>query len=382
LVLGLLALASESRAAPLTDVAEPEVAPADRAAWRAAETADHCRHVTSVAASESALLWSPRMFSRFGLMRGSAVSDDGFDPVSRQPQWNLQAGVDLSPTRMYAGALVEARARAECRRYGAELVIEDLQAALVADEGAPWAARAAVLRVALPRAEERVAQSSAELEASRVSLQQHGVTLSRRDALQEALMEAEFQRASLARARDPSPRSASFEESAEELRRWEARTEELDARLRRVGGVGVSLRGGYDRVFGAEQSLPVFASVNVELVPGRLWQPARDRDGALARARSVERRLQGVRMLVTDVAERVAQKLDLAEQRLAQVDARWVALQAQHDELQQVRTPAALAFIEHTWFALVNVEADRAFARARVQGLIEQRARLNEVLRR
>jgi hypothetical protein len=122
--------------------------------------------------------------------------------------------------------------------------------------------------------------------------------------------------------------------------------------------------------------------VNVELVPGRLWQPARDRDGALAHARSVERRIQGARMLVTELAERVAQKLDLAEQRLAQLDARWVALQAQHDEVQQVRTPAALAFIEHTWFALVNVEADRAFARARVQGLIEQRARLNEVLRR
>jgi hypothetical protein len=360
---------------------EPEPRSQARAAWREAEAADYCREVTSAAGSESALLWSPRLFSRFGLGRnGTSGDDDDLDSVGRRPVWNLQAGVDVSPVRMHTGALVEARARAECRRHGAELALEDLSAAFILDQRPPLVAQVAALRAELPGAEKLLVESSAALAGSRISLQQHTATRRRVETLRQSVMEAEFALAAVP-ALDSSPSSRSAREVFDELRRWEAERQELDGRLRRVEGVDVSLRGGYDEVFGVEQTLPIFGSVNLELVPGRFWQPARDRESEAAHQRRVQRRIGEVQSLLTQLASRLGRQLELAEERLEQLNASFADLESHYLELKRVETPAALEFAEHAWFELVRVKADRAFARAQVESLARQRRVLQEVLR-
>ena len=376
-----LGLGRAASAAPPKGL-EPVPPSQARSIWREEEAADYCRHVTSVAGSESALLWSPRLFSRFGLGRGGSTGDsDDLDTVGRKPAWYFQAGVDVSPVRMHTGALVEARARAECRRRGAELVVEDLAAELVVDEQPALVAQVAALNAELPGAEELLVQSSAALAGSRISLQQHTATRRRVEALRQSVMEAEFELAGVSTP-DSTPSARSARQAFDELRRWEAERQELDGRLRRVEGVDVSVRGGYDEVFGVAQSLPVFGSVNLELVPGRFWQPARDQEGEAAHQRRVERRIAEVQALLQQLSARLGQKLALSEARLTQLNASFADLESRYAELKRVETPAAVEFAEQAWFELVKLKADRAFARARVEALARQRRVVDEVLRR
>lgn len=338
---------------------------------------DYCEHVSNAAASESALLWSPRLFSRFGTIRGTADAGTA-DALERELRLNLQAGVDVRPMLMHAGALVEARARAECRRYAAELSFQHLLSDLALDPRPALTAKVTALRAALPRAEELQEQSEQALSASQITLQEHTLTRARVDALRQATIEAEFELASVSPRTNAGVPARLASRVFEDLRLSEARRQEVEGQLRRVEGFGVSIRGGYDEVFGVPQSLPIFGAVTVDFVPGGLWQPAREREGVQARQRWVEHRIQEAQERLRSASERVKQQLEVSERQIAQLELRVTELEARSTELARVGTPAAEEFRRDIWFELVKRQADLASARARVETLVRQRRELEQ----
>lgn len=371
----LLGLALSSVAPPCLAQSTARDMPLD--ALRQAEAGAYCRHVLHRASSESALLYSPRVFSSFGLMRGSPIDPEGVANADPDLVLNFRAGVEVSPTRMYAGSLLEQQARAECGRQRAELALS----ALPHDPHDPrpaLAAKAQVLREALPAAEEILASSQSKLDASLTTLQAYSATRLRVEAHKRLLADLDAQLAGL-----PSRQSAvaAPSEVFDALRFWESQRQAVDGSLRRLESVGVAVRGGYNELFAVPQRLPIFASVNVGFTPGWFWQKDAERDSAQARRDWVEAKIERARASLRDGLERLGRKLGVAERQLHEISVGLADLELRYRELENVRTSSASELMEYLWFELVRLRAERAYARAEVQSLEQRRRSVEESLR-
>lgn len=367
-----------SSASPASaQVAPPIQAPSPArpgVADRAREADDFCREVTSAAASRAAPLRWPQLFSRLGLMRGSPIDLDGVVAARGDLLWNLQAGIDVSPVRMLTGGLIEDRARAECRRYAAELAVRELEARLDLDVASALDARAAALHARLPEAEARLADSAARLQAGHVSAQTHATARRRVARLRQATAAAELGAVRAPRS-EPAPLSAATR-AFDSLRRSEARAQELDGRLRRMDAFGLNVRAGYDEVFGVAQAVPLFAFVSVQLSPALLFQGPLDAQSEAAHRRRVERRIAEAQRDLSDLSARLGRQLAIIERRLGELDAGVAELEAQQTELERVGTSAARELLDALWFDRVELEADRAAARALHAVLLARRRAL------
>jgi hypothetical protein len=327
----------------------------------------HCEHVTAVAASEAALLRAPWLFSTFGTLssaQGSDVSAGG--DIDRELSLRLQAGLGFSPTRYYLAGLLDAQAKAECERRRAE---EELRAFGTGADGAPRAgleAKIGVLREALPRAEALLQESLDALEASRTTVQEHEALALRVDGLRERLANAELELAALPPATTPpAPPAGSFER----LRRWTAEKQSVASSLRRAGALSLTLRGGYDELFGVPQDLPIFGSVALEFNPGWLWQERLDERAERAHARSVEADVLGQKQNLDALARRFRAELAILRRRQAELGAALTNLERRRERLAAAGSRTAREYDEYIWFEEVRLRADDAFLRARVRAL-------------
>lgn len=346
----------------------PAAAPDDDAPVAAAQAARaYCEHVTAVAASEGALLRAPWLFSTFGTLRGSSTLDADVNAggVERELSLRLQAGLGFSPTRYYLAGLLDDQAKAECERHRAE---EELRAYGNSGGGVSAAALSAkieVLRDALPRAEALLEQSLDALEASRTTLQQHEALALRVDGLRERLAGAELERAAVPPAAGAEPPTGSFER----LRRWTAEKQALASRLRRAGALSLTLRGGYDELFGVPQALPVFGSVSLEFNPGWFWQQGLDERAERAHADSVRADVLGQKQSLEAVARRLHAELAIVRRRSAEVKTALADIEQRSERLAAAGSSTAREYAEYIWFEAVRLRADDAFLREQLRAL-------------
>lgn len=381
---GLLALLMARPCLAQSEVGGDEVSPVGRSGVRAtepellqAEASAYCRLIKSRADSVSALLYSPRVFSSFGLMRGTPVDPDGLANGNPDLVLNFRAGIEVSPTRMYAGSLLEQQAQAECGLHRAELALQDLPREGHDDRQA-LSAKAEVLRGASSAAEEILAASQQKLGASLTTLQAYSATRLRVEAHRRLLADIDTQLARLPNGAGPRPAPRDVFDA---LRFWESKRQAVDGRLRRLEGIDVALRGGYNELLAVPQQLPVFASVNVGFTPGWLWQKEAERQGAGSRRDWVEAKIARVRASLESSAERLGRELSLAQRHLQEVSVSLSDLELRYADLSHVRTSSAEELMEYLWFDLVRLRAERAYARAQVQSLDERRQSIEESLR-
>jgi hypothetical protein len=364
----VLALGALLSAAPLAPAsAQTPAGPVDTAHAAGA----YCAHVAAVAASEGALLRAPWLFSTFGTLRGSLTGSGTLDAdvnagSARELSLRLQAGLGFSPTRYYLAGLLDDQARAECERHRAEA---ELRAYGNGGRGVPAAALEAkieVLREALPRAEALLQKSLDALEASRTTLQEHEALALRIDGLRERLAAAELELAATA----PSPAGdAPASGSFERLRRWTAKKQAVASSLRRAGALSLTLRGGYDELFGVPQALPVFGSVSLEFNPGWFWQQGLDEQAELAHAESVEANVLGQKQGLEAVARRLDTELAIVRRRRAEVKAALGDLEQRSERLAAAGSATAREYAEYIWFEAVRLRADDAFLREQLRAL-------------
>jgi len=373
---GLAALvASDAVAAPgarAADTADGERADADDGAPDdgASAARAYCEHVTAVAASEGALLRAPWLFSTIGTLRGSTALDADLATggnVDRELSLRLQAGLGFSPTRYYLAGLLDDQAKAECERHRAE---DELRGHGGGSSGVPrgaFEAKIAVLREALPRAEALLKRSLDELEASRTTVQEHEALALRIDGLRERLASAELEAAALAPAPEAGgePAAGSFER----LRRWTAEKQAVASRLRRAGALSLTLRGGYDEVFGVAQDVPVFGSVSLEFNPGWFWQGGYDDQAERAHAQGVQAGVLGQRESLDALAHRLEAELGILRRRKGEVASALADLAQRRERLDAAGSATGRAYAEYIWFEEVRLRADDAFLRERVRAL-------------
>jgi hypothetical protein len=360
----VLALGALLSAAPLPSAsAQTPAGPAHSAHAAGA----YCAHVAAVAASEGALLRAPWLFSTFGTLRGSSTLDADVNAGGeRELSLRLQAGLGFSPTRYYLAGLLDDQARAECERHRAEA---ELRAYGSGGRGVPAPALEAkieILREALPRAQALLQKSLDALEASRTTLQEHEALALRVDGLRERLAAAELELAAIA----PSPAGdAPTSGSFERLRRWTAKKQAVASSLRRAGALSLTLRGGYDELFGVPQALPVFGSVSLEFNPGWFWQQALDEQAERSHAESVEADGLGRKQGLEALARRLETELAIVRRRRAEVKAALGDLEQRSERLAAAGSATAREYAEYIWFEAVRLRADDAFLREQLRAL-------------
>lgn len=315
----------------------------------------HCEYVTAVAGSQGALWRSPWLLSSFGTLRGGA--DDDVAQAGDELVWRLQLGLGFSPTRFIQASLLDDQARAECDRYRAE---EELRALATNPDGvtsAGLSAKIEVLEQAMPEAEALLEQSTSALEQSRTTLQEHAALSLRVDDLRQRLADASLQRAALPPAAS-KPRAGSSVFAR--LRSASARKEDAAAGLRQSQAVQLTLRGGYDKLFGVAQDLPVFGQVALELSPGWFWQRAYDERAERAHAELVVADRSRAELGLGDLRRRLLAELAIVRRRESEVGAVLGDLSSRLERLDAESGGSAREYAEYLWFDVVRLRADQA----------------------
>lgn len=327
----------------------------------------HCEHIAAVAASEGALLRAPWLFSTFGTLRaaGGLDADVTAGGIDRELSLRLQAGLGFSPTRYYLAALLDDEAKAECERHRAEQELRAYERPGRGLRRAAWEARIRVLREALPRAEALLQTSLDALEATRTTVQEHEALALRVDGLREKLAGAELELAASPPMADDTAPADSFGR----LRRWTAEKQAVASRLRRAGALSVTLRGGYDELFGVASDWPIFGSVSLEFSPGWFWQHGLDARAERAHAQSVEATVLGQKQSLEAVARRLEAELGILRRRSAELGAALADLERRRERVEAAGSRTAREYSEYIWFEAVRLRADDAFLREQVRAL-------------
>jgi hypothetical protein len=272
----------------------------------------------------------------------------------------------FSPTRWHRADLIQERAAAECERYRAERDLRHLSSPLDSATRSGLDAKTAVLKEALPEAERQLLESTERLDAGRTTLAEHGALSLRVDDLRRSLAEARLALAALPpETGGGSPAAAVFER----VRRWEARRQELEGSLRKVGALELTLRGGYDELVNVEQRLPVFGSVTLEVNPGWLWQHSEEERARRAHAEWIETRTLGAELSLAGAARQLEAQLAISSQREAELRTMRSDLELRLERLRDMEGRQAREYADYLWFDVVRLRAEQAFFAERIRVL-------------
>jgi hypothetical protein len=150
----------------------------------------------------------------------------------------------------------------------------------------------------------------------------------------------------------------------------EGEVERREARVRASRAWDVSVRGGYDRVFGTSVSYtPIFGLVTITANVGGLLQPA-------AEARAVSGRVEWARRQVEGTDDRVEQALarlralrDADRRRLDDTRLLLADLEERRNALLSVQGERVTEIAQSLWFDLVRVRAEHAYVAAHLADL-------------
>ena len=321
----------------------------------------YCAFAEGVAKSQSALLFAPQLFLDFGVVNGNDVTTGAGGVTSAPPTERLTFGARYSLVAgLVRGVVNRQRAAADCERYRAS---SGLARFLVEnrEQVSPAAldAKLAILRSALPRAQEVLRTLRATVERARATVEELEATQVRVDDLEAALMQAETLRAGLpTRTTLPSP--------SELLRRHRAADEEVqkyEARLRLTEAFDVSVRGGYDRFFGLRDDLPLFGVISLTINPAIVYTPFAEADAARAKTRVVRLENDAVEQKAELLAARLKALLAGERRRLGEVRVLLADVEGRIHSIESIENDKLRRFRESMWFDWVKLKAEHEFLR-------------------
>ena len=331
-------------------------------AARAEEPASgYCDWVEGVAASESALLFSPAVFASLGFLDQGPIA---IAPEATGDDMRITAGVSYRITGVFEGIAVRRRARAECRRHRA--------LARVGDETVRRAleARYAVLEKALGRSDRLLDRVERDLAQRRVTAQDATALRLRVDELRALAARTRADIAALG-APGGGGSGGSGGEAGGALLAYHQADREIarqEARLRRARAFDVSVRAGYDAFTGPidDDESPLFAVVQVGVNLGALLQGGAEERAASGRRRFVEQERGGA----GEPSLRALRVLAAEQRRRAEQTGVLVAdLEKQLADLERVGGETGRRFRDTVWFELVKVRAEHAYLQAHAAGL-------------
>jgi hypothetical protein len=314
----------------------------------------YCELVEGSAAAESDLLYAPTLFGSAGYVKSPTVTS-GNEPVTAGGR--LVAGVSYNFAGILQGNAKRERARADCRRHQAldRVQGETLHKAL--------GARLAVYDDALAEADRVLTRAVGDLKARRGTAQEVVALRLRVNELHDLAADARRQLEAL-----PAPSSA----GGGALAAYYQADDDIEAeegRLRRLAGVGLEVRAGYDQYLDRADSSPIFALVTLSLNLGTLFQG--DANDRAAEGRRHMIREQHLVQLVDATLSHLRAELESDRQRSEETAALASDLEAQLAQLDKIPGDESRRYRQTVWFDWVKVHADHAYYETHAASLRE-----------
>ena len=321
----------------------------------------YCDWVEGVAASESALMFAPTLFGSLGSVDQGVIVTV---PDASGRDTRLTAGVNVRLTGILEGIATRGAARADCERH---LALTRFESATV---HAALEAKAAVLDEALGEADKLLQTASEDLRERRATAQDVTATRIRVQALRASASATHAEMAALPAAK-AAKRKGEPAGGVAALRDYFQADEDMgrqEGRLRRLQGVDLSVRFGYDAFTGPldDDESPYFGVIAASFNLGVLFQgPAETRaaDGRRRFVRSergggAEPTLRHLRVQAREARQREEETAVLVKD-----------LEKQLASLDEVGGETGRRYRDLIWFELVNARAEQAYLRAQADGL-------------
>ncbi|HEY2511799.1 MAG TPA: hypothetical protein VGI39_13115 [Polyangiaceae bacterium] len=366
LLLGSLLAAANARAqGPGPTAAAPGRPNAEAVANPGKDAAAYCRWVKAIAASNSDVLMAPSVYATAGYVSGA---DSSTQSSAVPPTGRLIAAGLYSFGGLNRGLALRAQADAECKRYAAE---SELRAFIERNRDAQSVealkAKAKVLDEALPRATEILSAQKAQLAQARLTVDEVDGTQLRTDALRA--LAAQVHQDLTAMATAPPPPARSVRETLAQRDAAEEEAERRDGRVRASYGWDLTLRGGYDQIFGVRDYTPVFGLATLTLDLGWFLQGASNDEARVARKEWVRAQVEGVDDRVEQVVQRLHGARDAEAARLRENTVLLADLEERFKSVGSLGGEKARAYADYVWFDLTRVRADHAYYTEHVREL-------------
>ncbi len=314
----------------------------------------YCDHVQGVADAQSALLFSPELFTSFGYVD---QPETVMVPDSTANDLRITAGLRWKLSGIYEGFLTKKRAKADCRRHEA---LDQVQGDTTYRA---LQARAEVLDAAMAKADKMLADADEDLDRRRATAVEVTATRLRVDALREQAAETQRQLDAL-----PPPSDKSMKRALDAFYDADADVEKQEAALRRARAFDVSVRFGYDKFAGGDDESPYFAVVSVGVNLGVLFQGKANKRAQRGEARLI-REEAGAELAATETRLRALLEIEIKREEETGILA--ADLKEQLDALEDLGGGEARRYRQTVWFDWVEANAEHAYFAAHVASLRE-----------
>jgi hypothetical protein len=356
LSLGLLAWTSSAAWAE-TDAPLPPGVPA------------YCDYVLGAATSSIAQQLYPRLYLSGGLLtRADSVNDAGIAGTGNGTLWRLQAGVSYSLADLNEGLAIRDRARAECTLYRNQSDLFAFLARYDQPDSIPGLqAKILTLEEALPTAERILENMRGLLLRQQSTLEAVNATSLRVDALRSELGSCRARVAASAR-KHPVPR----EPAAILMQSYEkavGHTAESESQVRLSRRYDLSLRAGYDRLFGVRDGVPLLATLTFTYNLGSLAQPRAEALAQQGRKGWATTGVEGIHDRVAVLLAKLQGTLQVQAQRGRETSALLADLETRYKAVEHAPGDSVGAYRDYLWFDLIRLRAEDAYLRAQTAEL-------------
>jgi hypothetical protein len=327
----------------------------------------YCRWVRAIAESSSDVLVAPSVYATGGYVNGADVSLGAASVPATQ---RLIAAGLYSFGSLNRGLAMRAQADAECRRYRLDA---ELHAFIERNRDAAsvraLTAKTKVLDEALPRAQEILTQEKAMMAQARATVDEVNGTQMRVETLRQLASEAHQQMDAMASA-PPTPKT-SIRQAVAARDDAEVETEKQDGRIRASYGWDLTLRGGYDRIFGIRDDTPLFAMATLTVNLGWFFQGGANADAESARKEWARAQIEGDDDRVEQVVARLRAVREAEIVRLRESTIVLADLEQRYKAVAGIGGDKARSYADYVWFDLIRVQAEHAYYAEHVHELDE-----------
>ena len=331
------------------------------------DAADYCRFQQGVASAQSLLLVAPSLYASGGYVTGADASTGA---SALPPTARLTAGASYSFGALHQGLAIQEQAHAECARYATESALRAfIERNRDGSSVRALRARARVLDEALPQAAEILQRQRTMLAAARLTVDELGSTELRADSLRQLAAEAHRDVEALSAL--PSAKNQPVDTALAARDEAEETAERAEASVRSSHGWDLSVRGGYDRVYGVRDYVPLFAMATVTVDTGWFFQGAANSDAREARREWVRHEVEGVDDRVEQVLQRLRALRRAESSREHETATLAGELETRFRSVSAISGDRARSYADAVWFELVRVRADHAYFTVHAQELDE-----------
>jgi hypothetical protein len=340
-------------------------------AWSSPEAAvpAYCDYVVGAASSSVAQQLYPRLYVSGGLLTNAdGTTDLGIAGTDAGVLWRLQAGVSYSLADLNEGMAIRERARAECALYRRQSDLFAFLARYDEPDSIPGLqAKIAVLEAALPTAERLLEDMRGLLLRQQTTVEAVNATTLRVEGLRGELGSSRAKVAAVAR-KHPAPHEPAAA-LMQAYRTAAGQTAEQESRVRLSRRYDLSLRAGYDRLFGVREGIPVLATLTFTYSLGALTQPRLETLAQEGRTGWATFGIEGIHDRVSLLLAKLRGVLDVQSQRARETSVLLADLETRYRALENAPGDSVRAYRDYLWFDLTRLRADAAYLQAQTEEL-------------